>query len=93
MMHLLVGAAILLWIFHRSTSTPPIVQQPARSMLVATPARPESFWEDAGDTADNAELNLSYPVILSGGGGTGGFGGGGAGGGGGGTGGGGGRLR
>jgi hypothetical protein len=88
-MHFLVGGAILLWILHRHTPSAPVIQQ--RSTLVAAPARPASFWDDAGDT--NSELNLYYPAIPSGGGGTGGAGMGGAGGGGTGTGGGTGRLR
>lgn len=88
-MHFLVGGVILLWILHRHTPSAPVLQQ--RS-LVAAPARPASFWDDAGDTG-NTELNIYYPAIPSGGGGFGGSGGGGAGGGGGGTGGGTGRLR
>jgi hypothetical protein len=89
-MHFLVGGAILLWILHRHTPSAPVLQQPAP--LGAAPARPASFWDDAGDTG-NTELDIYYPAIPSGGGGFGGSAGGGAGGGGTGTGGGTGRLR
>jgi uncharacterized membrane protein YgcG len=89
MMHFLVGGLILLWILHRHTPSAPVIQQ--RTPLVATPVRPPSFWDDAGDTG--SELNISYPAIPASSGGAGGSGGGGAGGGGGGVGGGGHELK